>query len=191
MKDQSALIGINVRPFITSFMFSVILAGFSIIILPLVSAAQDDPADTPPPPLKLISKDEKARLAAGKDDRERNKIAIELLTLRLMSAEKLMETQDFEGVFREFGGFQGLLDDHLNYLIRHDNDSGRALDNFKRFEMVLRSFTSRIEAIRRDIPPRFEPYVRSIGKYVRDARSRALEPLFSDTVIREPKRPNN
>ena len=165
----------------------------TLVVLLLVSAptfAQDDPDEVAAPPLKLISKEEKSRLTSARDLKERTKVAVELLTSRISTAEKLLAAGNFEGVFSELGVFQGLLDDHLEFMIRRDNDSGRALDNFKRFEIGLRSFMPRIEAIRRDMPSRFEPFVRSVGKYVRDARSKALEPLFSDTVVRSPSRPD-
>lgn len=190
MRASTVNNGFNVRSFLARSVFVLLFAPIFALILPLTSLAQIDPDETAPPPIKLISKDERGRLGMGKDPKERTKVAIELLTTRISTAEKLMAVRDFDGVFRELGGFQGLLDDHLEFLIKNDNDSGRALDNFKRFEIGLRSFVPRIEAIRRELPDRFEPFVRSVGKYLRDARSKALEPLFSDTVVREPTKPN-
>lgn len=53
-------------------------------------------------------------------------------------------------------------------------------------EISLRKFLTRIELIRRDLPIKYEKYVRRLAIYVREARSRAVEQLFDDTVI-----PNN
>lgn len=168
-------------------LYSLFLASI-IFSVPAAAAAQYDPSETAPPPVKVVSKDEKARLNAAKDVKERTKLALEMMSSRLASAEQSLGYKDFDNVFRELGCFQGLLDDQLEYMIRTDNDSGRALDNFKRLELGLRGFVPRIETIRRSLPLRYEPFVRGVGKYVRDARSKALEPLFSDSVVQVPKR---
>ena len=94
-------------------------------------------------------------------------------------------------MFTELGGFQGLLDNTLEFLIRGDNDSDRVLNNLKRFEIGLRGFVPRIEVVRRELPVRYEPYVRSVIRYIRDARSKALEPLFGEPQLRESKRPTS
>ena len=159
-------------------------------MLPATAAAQDDIEITAPPPLQFISKDERTRLDAAKGVKDRTKLALSLMETRIGAAEKLLETKDFDGIYQELGAFQGLLDDQLNYMIKLDNDSRRTLDNFKRLEIGLRGFTPRIESLRREMPYRFEPFVRNVGKFLRDARSKALEPLFSDTVVRTPNSPN-
>jgi len=106
---------------------------------------------------------------------------------RLTEAERLNSTGDFDGMFRELGGFHGLMDNSLGYLQERDVGSGKVLDNFKRIEIGLRGFAPRIEAIRRDLPLRYEGYLNKLLKYVRDARSKAIEPLFADTVLPERK----
>ena len=153
--------------------------------------SQDDPPDAPPPPLKLISKDERTRITAESDVKKRTTLALDLMEARVVSAEKLTTASDFDGVFRELGDFQGLVDNQLEFLIRHDNDSGRILDTFKKFELGLRKFVTRIESIRRDVPSRYEHYVRKVVRFIQDARDKALEPLFSDTVLDRPKRKPN
>ncbi|MEP6947020.1 MAG: hypothetical protein ABJA02_13955 [Acidobacteriota bacterium] len=150
------------------------------------AVAQYDPNETAPPPVKVVSKIEKSKLSSAKDIKERTKFALELMDTRISTAEQSLKSKNFDDVFSELGFFQGLLDDQLSFMIRTDNDSGRALDNFKRLELGLRGFSPRIETIRRELPLRYEPFVRSVGKYLRDARTKALEPLFSDTVVRVP-----
>ena len=41
----------------------------------------------------------------------------------------------------------------------------------------------RLELIRRDMPERYEYYVRRLLKTVRDTRAKAVEPFFSSTVL--------
>ena len=175
----------NLRLFLCSLIFAVV--SFAVLAVD-ASAQNDDQNELAPPPLKLVSKDEKVKLDSDHDPKSRTKLAIELMNARILTAEKLVAATDFDGVFRELGCFEALLDNQLEFLIRNDNDSGRVLDNFKRLEIGLRGYGPRIEAIRRDLPSRYEPFVRSVGKYIRDARTKTLDPLFSDTVVRQPER---
>ena len=49
--------------------------------------------------------------------------------------------------------------------------------------MTLRGFAPRLGLLRREIPAEYDYYVRVLIKYLRDARSKAIEPLFGDTVV--------
>jgi hypothetical protein len=49
--------------------------------------------------------------------------------------------------------------------------------------MGLRQFRPRLELIRRDIPVKYEAYVRNLIIYLREARAKAVEPFFSDTIV--------
>ena len=163
-----------------AFIFSLFTFHFSLFT---TASAQDDQTEIAPPPLKLVAKSELTRLDAQSDAKARTKLALELMSERLTAAEKLNAAQDFTGVFRELGDFQGLMDNSLDYLTRRDNGSNKVLDNFKRLEIGLRSFGPRLDGIYRDLPRRFEEYIRKLMKYVRDARTKATDPLFGDTVV--------
>jgi hypothetical protein len=105
------------------------------------------------------------------------------MDLRVKKAEEFKISDEFDEMFKELGGFHALVDDKLRFLTRNDNDSGRILNNFKRFEIGLRGFRPRLELLRSDLPSRYDFYVRNLIKYLRDARTRAVEPFFSDTVV--------
>ena len=167
----------------------VLLGVFMLILLSFSDAYAQADIEAFPPPVRIASKAEHEKLQTAKNVKDRTRLALEMMEVRLLSAEKSAAATDFDGLYRELGFFEGILDDQLDYMIRTDNDSGRALDNFKRLEIGLRLFTPRIESIRRELPLRYEPYVRSVGKALRDARSRALDSLFSDTVVPAAKRP--
>ncbi|MGE3465575.1 MAG: hypothetical protein AB7J13_01465 [Pyrinomonadaceae bacterium] len=158
-----------------------LVAGF--FALPSAVAAQDDPPV--PPPIKLISRVERDQLDRKiKDIKDRTKLTLKLMEARLAAAEKLAGEGSFDAMYFELGVFEGLLDDGLEFLNLRDNGkSGKVLDNFKRLEIGLRGFLSRIEVIRRDIPLRYDDYVLKLAKYVRDARTKATEPLFGNTVV--------
>jgi hypothetical protein len=140
-----------------------------------------------PPPLKILSADEKSKLGAEGEVKRRTKLALELMDARLKKAEALHTSQSYDEMFTELGAFHGLMDNMLDFLNKSDKDSSKVLYNFKRLEIGLRGFTPRLEMIHHDIPIRYEQYVRSLIKNVRTARARAIEPLFDDTVLPEKK----
>ena len=150
---------------------------------PAPVSAQDDIAA---PPVKALTKDEKMLLEAEKDVKKRLKLSLDLMEIRLKNAETLNAEENYVEMFTQLGFFHALMDNTLDFLERNNIGSGKILNYYKRFEINLRGFIARLEVIRRDLPPRFEYYVRTLVRAVRDARTRAVEPLFDDTVV-----PNN
>jgi hypothetical protein len=139
--------------------------------------------DIAPPPLRLISQEEKDKLATETDGKRRTKLLLELMDARLKRAEQLDSGGDYDRMFVELGGFHGLMDNMLEFLNKRDKDSGKVLNNFKRFEIGLRGFTPRLELIRRDLPIKYEQYVRILIRNLRATRTKAIEPLFDDSVV--------
>ena len=148
-----------------------------------IAWAQPINDDTAPPPLKFMSKDEQARLEAETDVKKRTRLALELMSVRLKQAEALQAQDRLDEMYKELGGFHGLMDNTLEFLDKSDQDNRKVLNNYKRFEIGLREFRPRLELIRRDIPIRYEPYVRNLIVYLRAARTKAIAPLFSDSVV--------
>ena len=141
------------------------------------------PANLAPPVVKSLSKEEKSALAAVTDVKDRTKLALELMEARLKRAEELNTQESFYAVLSELGGFQALMDDAIKFLNGNNNGGGKAMNNFKKFEMALRAFMPRIEVIRRELPERYEYHVRTLLVRVRDTRSKAVEPFFSTTIL--------
>ncbi len=151
------------------------------------AAAQDEYQDdlAAPPPLKTLSKDERSQLEKAGGPRVRTDLALKLMNVRLGNAETLSSRKAFDEAFVELGAFHALMDDALDYLGAHEEMNRRVLTNFKRFEIGIRKFNPRLELIRREFPLTHEYYVRSLLEHLRDARTRATEPLFGDTVLRD------
>ena len=145
--------------------------------------AQVQLEDIEPPPLKLLSKAERSQLEAAADIKPRTKLALELMEARLVKAEGFGANEQYREMFDELGGFHALVDNTLDFLNDNNNDSGKVLNNFKRIELSLRKYITRLELIRRDLPVRYELYVRRLVKYIREARTKAVEPLFDTTVV--------
>ena len=172
-------------------LFGFLSVLFLLTVFPAIStrAQQAEPGDIPPP-AKVISKSEQAQLDAQSDVKKRTKLALDLMNARLTKAESLHDSHDLDAMFVELGVFHALVDHTLEFLNKSDKDSGKVLNNFKRFELGLRTFAPRLELIRRDLPLKYEFYVRSLAVYLRNARAKAVEPLFSDTIVPPSKKPD-
>src|SRR2546423_5815991 len=98
-------------PFYFRFAFAFLLLPFAFH---LPCLGQED--DLAPPPLRTVTKDERRMLEPLADVKARTKLALEYMNAHLTAAEQLNSTRDFDGMFRELGGFQGLLDHTLAFL---------------------------------------------------------------------------
>ena len=184
-KKQSVLDKISRSKTTTDFrslnFYFTLFAFYFLIALP--AAAQDEPQEVAPPPLKIISKAEKSQLDAESDIKRRTKLSLELMELRLLNAETFGKQEEYREMFTELGGFHALMDNTLNFLNNSDTNKGKVLNNFKRVELSLRKYITRLELVRRDLPIKYESYVRRLVRYVREARTKAVEPLFDDSVL--------
>lgn len=179
---------LNFTPKLLSVAFFFLFA----VCCPAILAQTDEidaapPADVAPPPMTILSKSEKQQLDGEENIKKRTQLCIDLMDSRLKAAEGLIEQSKFQESINELGGFQALLENALNYLNRHDNDSSKVDYNFKRLEIGLRQTVSRLEMVRRGMPFKYGYYVLRLQKFVRDARAKAIEPLFSDTVVPQSK----
>lgn len=173
-----------VRPALVGFFFFLSLVTCHLSLVTAVSAQppDDDPA---PPPLRMLTKDEKVSLEAQENVKARTQLALEYMNTHLAAAEGLNKNRDFDGMFKALGGFHALVDHTLLFLTTGDKSNKKVLDNLKRFEIALRQFMPRLEMIHRELPFRYEDYVRKLIAYVRNARTRALDPMFADTVVKQ------
>ena len=144
------------------------------------TAAVDEIA---PPPLKIISKAEKKQLEEVPDIKKRTILALELMEVKLKKIEELDNLNEYEKMYEELGSFHALMDFTLNFLYRDNLGNRKNLNNFKRYEMGLRAFPPRLEVIRRELPIKYESYLRELIKIIRDTRSKAIEPMFGNTFL--------
>ena len=157
---------------------SVVLLISTLSLFLVDAVAQTDALANIPPPAKIVSKDVKDKLEAETDEKKRTTLALAFMDTYMKQAEVELGKEEFTGVYRELGGFHFLMDSTLDYLLFKDNGSGKTQNNLKRYEIGLRAFAPRLELIRRELPSDYEPYVFRLLKYLRDSRSKAIEPLF-------------
>lgn len=160
----------------------------AVLCLTTVCAAQEQTAadedEDIPPPVVALSSAESAQLNSAVDFKARTQLCLQLADERLARAETLTNNADFEQALSELGGYQAVIENGLKFLRDRNNDSRKLRDNFKRLELGLRAHAPRIETIRRSTPFNFGKYVKAVLNYARDARTRALDAFFSDTVMK-------
>jgi len=179
---ESVRIRKSIFSYFLLFTFYFLLSPFLLGILS-TAFAQEITTDVEPPPLRIISKEETSKLEAEKDVKGHTKLAVLFMEARLKKAETFSLESQYQEMFSELGAFHGLVDRSLIFLNKHDTDSGKVLHNLKRLEISLRAFLPRLELIRRELPFRYEFYTRTLIRYVRDARTRAIEPFYDDSVV--------
>ncbi|GAC1404352.1 MAG: hypothetical protein NVSMB56_18960 [Pyrinomonadaceae bacterium] len=150
-----------------------------------ISARAQNPndEDTAPPPLKRLAPEDKMKLNAARDARERTKSSIELSDERLRRAAQLTTQKDYDAAATELGLYQAVIADALKYLKQDKIPNNRQRDLFKRLELTIRAQSPRIETIRRDSPLEYAKNVKTVYDFARDARAEALEAFYGNTVL--------
>jgi hypothetical protein len=138
------------------------------------------------PPAKELTKEERDLLTANSVELKKyTKVALELMEARMKRAEEADAKDDFETMFRELGAFHALIDHSLELLLKRHGSGKKAFSEFKRYELGVRGFIPRMELIRRDLPIRYEYYIRLLIRHLREAREKAIDPMFTDSVVNE------
>lgn len=177
--------------FVTRFAFLtalIVATGFSAFAQPPGEDPEDFDPNAAPPPVRAMTNSERTQLDGQQGLKDRTKLALALMSSRLSKAEEFNAKSEHKLMYDELGGFHALMDDTLEFLESAPRRD-KTLDNLKRFEMTLRGFAPRLGLLRREIPAEYDHYVRVLLKYLRDARSKAIEPLFGDSVVPN-RRPN-
>jgi len=162
------------------------------LYLPLVSAQESRlPQHTAPPPLKIITRAERAQLNEAKDEKARVKLTIELAETHLANVETQTMQQQYDGAAAEAGMYRALFEDVLGFLKRAERDNNKKRDLYKRLELALRAHGTRLSAVRRTTPAEYAVWIKELEDFARSSRTEALNSFYGHTVIREgPRKPD-
>jgi hypothetical protein len=163
--------------------FAFCLVAFAFCFPATALAQPAEELEAAPPPVKAISKEEKLQLEAEPNVKKYTQIALGLMEARLKTAESQTTENNYREALNSLGGFQILLENTLGFLSKNNTENDKVQNNLKKLELTLRVQTGRLEVMRRAMPSRYAVYVQKLIKIVRDARTKAVEPLFSDTVV--------
>jgi hypothetical protein len=167
-------------------------------VLACAGARAQDGAATPqaqredgPPPLRYMPPDVRQRLEGAKDAKARARLSMEVAEERLARAGQYADEDRFEAATAEIGVYEAIVEDTVRML--NASNKGKAnnklRDICKRVEISLRSHITRLESIRRALPERHAVYLKDAIDFVRDRRDQTLSAFYSDSVLREPRRP--
>jgi hypothetical protein len=149
--------------------------------------AQTVAADQSAPPRTYIPDDARAQLAGAKSVKDRVKVSLRLAEGQLQLADGHTVAGRYIEAGNQLGIYQAIVEDLLTNTRRHADAEGKRMrDTFKRIEMSLRSHVPRLETMRRTTPSEEAVHIRTCIEFVRDARTRALESFYDDTVLRLP-----
>ena len=155
------------------------------------AAQQQAPREEGPPPMRYMPPDVRQRLDGAKDAKARARLSMEIAEERLALAAQLADADKFAASTAEIGIYEAVVEDTVRTL--HTSNPGKAnnklRDIFKRVEITLRSHVTRLESIRRVLPERHAVHFKDAIDFVRDRRDIALSAFYSDSVLREPRRP--
>lgn len=160
------------------------LMSFILCFASFVIAQERLPIQTQaPPPMKFVSSEERDLLEDEKDIKKRSRLTVELAEAKLLRAEQLTNQQEFTAVITELGGYQGLVENIIEFLESFPKDKNKTRDTYKKLEISLRSHIIRIETIRRMTPAEYTNNFKGTIDFIRDARDKALNAFYDDTVI--------
>ena len=170
------------------------LAFFSLSACAIVLAASsygfgqtnDAPAaeiEDVPPPVIAASAAELQQLKTAADYKQHTQLCLELADTRLQRAEAETGAANYQAVLTDLAGYRALIENGLKFLQSNGDDSKKTRDNFKKMELALRAHTPRLETLRRAAPFEFAVRLKTVLDYAKEARGRALDSFFSDSVL--------
>ena len=177
------------RKFPIHLLWILLLACF--VYLPAAQAQEAQPSPTPltaPPPIRLITKEERALIDQAGDSKARVRQTIDLAAARLTRAEQFTRQADYTAAGNEVGSYQALIDDTLEYMATMKRDSNKTRDLYKRIELALRAHGPRLTTMRRETPLEYAVWIKKVEEFAREGRTEALNSFYGHTVVREPKK---
>lgn len=171
------------------WLWGLLLVAF--VSVPSVSAQDAHPSPTPltaPPPIKVITKEERAQIDQADDSKRRIRTTIELAAARLTRAEQLTKQANYDAAGAEVGSYEALIEDALEFLSGMKRDSNKTRDLYKRLELALRAHGPRLTTMRRETPLEYAVWIKKVEEFARAGRTEALNSFYGHTVVRDPQR---
>jgi len=141
---------------------------------------------TAPPPLKIVTRQDRIQIDAEKDDSKgRVRVTLELAEAHLASAELETSHLNYDEAAAEAGKYSALIDDLLIFLRTLKQDSNKTRDLYKRIELALRAHGPRLSIMRRTTPSAYAVWIKETEDFARQGRTAALNSFYGHTVFRD------
>ena len=141
-----------------------------------------------PPPIKVISSEERQQLNEARDPKARVKLSITLAEVRLANAETQTNSRVYDTASGEAARYWAIIENAFAYLRTMKADSNKTRDLYKRLELALRNHGPRLSAIRRTTPSEYAVWIKEIEEHARNGRTEALNSFYGQTVLRDGRR---
>jgi hypothetical protein len=138
-----------------------------------------------PPPMRVVSREDRSQLSAAKDPKARLRTSIDLAANRLTRVEDFTSQKEFDKASEELGGYLGLIDDVRVFCGTMNRDKGSTRDLYRHLEIALRAHIPRLAVVRRTTPAAYALHLKAAEEYVRDTRAEALDSFYGHSVLRE------
>jgi hypothetical protein len=155
-------------------------------------AAQPSPTPlTAPPPIRIITKEERAQIDQAGDSKQRLRLTIQIAGARLTRAEQHTAQGNYDEASAEVGSYHALIEDALEFLNTMKRDSNKTRDLYKRLELALRADGPRLTTMRRTTPLEYAVWIKKVEEFARASRTEALNSFYGHTVVREREKPSD
>ena len=138
-----------------------------------------------PPPMRVVSREERSQLNAARDPKARLKLSIDLALNRLTRVEDFSSRKEFDKASEELGGYLGLIDDVRAFCGGMNREKGSTRDLYRHLEIALRAHIPRLAVVRRTTPVAYALHLKAAEEYVRETRADALDSFYGHSVLRE------
>lgn len=141
-----------------------------------------------PPPIKVISSEERQQLNEARDPKTRVKLSIVLAEVHLANAEAQTNARVYDNASGEAARYWAIIENSFAYLRTMKSDSNKTRDLYKRLELALRAHGPRLLAMRRTTPSEYAVWIKEIEERARNGRTEALNSFYGQTVLRDGRR---
>ena len=164
-----------------------VIAAWALSLSAMNAVAQQprSPQMPAPPPMRVVSRDERSQLTAARDPKARVKLSIDLALNRLTRVEDFTSTKEFNKASEELGGYLGLISDVRTFCGGMNRDKGSTRDLYRHLEIALRAHIPRLAVLRRTTPAAYAVHIKDAEEYVRETRADALDSFYGHSVLRE------
>jgi hypothetical protein len=148
--------------------------------------AQSTPLPVAPPPLRVISREERSQISDVKDAKGRIKLTLELAGAHLTKTEIETSRNNYDTAAAEAGKYWALVEDVFVFLRTIKENNNKTRDLYKRVELALRADGPRLIAVRRNTPAEYAVWIKELEEFARHGRTEALNSFYGNTVVRDP-----
>jgi hypothetical protein len=140
---------------------------------------------TAPPPLKIVTRQDRRQIDEERDSKDRVRLTLVLAEAHLANAELETSRLNYDEAAAEAGRYWALIEDVFTFLGTLKLDSNKTRDLYKRVELTLRAQGPRLSIMRRTTPSAYAIWIKETEDFARRGRTEALNSFYGHTVVRD------